>query len=83
MKKDIDMALDVMDEFIDKKQWVLNYPYGNYNDDVINYIRSKGACLGMTTDVRVAHIGQDDQFKLPRLDCNDFPPKSENYHDYE
>lgn len=42
MKKDIDMALDVMDEFIDKKQWVLNYPYGNYNDDVINYIRSKG-----------------------------------------
>lgn len=83
MKKDIDMALDVMDEFIDKKQWVLNYPYGNYNNDVINYIRSKGACLGMTTDVRVAHIGQDDQFKLPRLDCNDFPPKSENYHDYE
>lgn len=83
MKKDIDMALEVMDEFIDKKQWVLNYPYGNYNDDVINYIRSKGACLGMTTEVRVAHIGEDDKFKLPRLDCNDFPPKSENYHDYE
>lgn len=83
MKKDIDMALEVMDEFIDKKQWVLNYPYGNYNDDVINYIRSKGACLGMTTEVRVTHIGEDDKFKLPRLDCNDFPPKSENYHDYE
>ena len=83
LKKDIDMALEVMDEFIDKKQWVLNYPYGNYNDDVINYIRSKGACLGMTTEVRVAHIGEDDKFKLPRLDCNDFPPKSENYHDYE
>lgn len=79
MKKDIDMALDVMDEFIDKKQWVLNYPYGNYNNDVINYIRAKGACLGMTTEVRVAHIGKDDKFKLPRLDCNDFPPKSEAY----
>ena len=83
MKKDIDMALEVMDEFIDRKQWVLNYPYGNYNNDVINYIRSQGACLGMTTEVRVAHIGEDDKFKLPRLDCNDFPPKSENYHDYE
>lgn len=79
MKKDIDMALEVMDEFIDRKRWVLNYPYGNYNDDVIGYISSKGACLGMTTEVRVARIGQNDRFKLPRLDCNDFPPKSKNY----
>ena len=33
----------------------------------------------MTTEVKVAHIGQDDRFKLPRLDCNDFPPKTKNY----
>ena len=83
MKKDIDMALEVMDEFIDRKRWVLNYPYGNYNDDVIEYISSKGACLGMTTEVKVAHIGQDDRFKLPRLDCNDFPPKSSTFRNYE
>lgn len=83
MKKDIDMALEAMDEFIDRKCWVLNYPYGNYNDDVIEYISSKGACLGMTTEVRVAHIGQDDRFKLPRLDCNDFPPKSSTFRNYE
>lgn len=83
MKKDIDMALEVLDEFIDRKQWVLNYPYGNCNEQVIKYIQSKGACLGMTTEVRVAEIGKDDRFRLPRFDCNDFPPKSEKYKSYK
>lgn len=79
MEKDISMALDTMDEFIDRKHWVMNYPYGNYNQDVLEYIKSQGACVGLTTDVRVAKIGIDPALELPRLDCNDFPPKSENY----
>lgn len=29
MQADIDKALEVMDEFIDQDNWVLNYPYGN------------------------------------------------------
>lgn len=79
MKKDVDHALDVMDSFIDKKCWVMNYPYGSYNQNVADYIESKGAAIGLTTNVRIAHIGIDSPFELPRLDCNDFPPKSENY----
>lgn len=79
MKKDIDMALNIMDEFIDRKQWVINYPYGSYNDSVIDYVKSKGACLGLTTEVNIANMGKNDKYKLPRLDCNDFPPKSNNY----
>ena len=82
MKKDIDMALDVLDEFIDRNKWVINYPYGNCNDVVVDYIYSRGACLGMTTEVRIAQIGVDDRFRLPRLDCNDFPPKSAKYKNY-
>ena len=35
MKQDILMALDTLDEFIDRKQWVMNYPYGSYNQEVI------------------------------------------------
>ena len=73
------MALDTKDEFIDRKHWVMNYPYGNYNQDVLEYIKSQGACVGLTTDVRIAEIGADSALELPRLDCNDFPPKSENY----
>lgn len=76
---DIDKMLDVMGEFVDKDCWVLNYPYGNYSDSVISYIESRGCKLGMTTEVRIGEIGVDSRFTIPRLDCNDFPPKSENY----
>ena len=69
----------VLDEYIDRDCWVMNYPYGNYSREVIDYISSRGACLGLTTEVRVASLDMDDRFTLPRFDCNDFPPKSENY----
>lgn len=82
MRKDVDMALETLDEFIDRKCWAANYPYGDYNQEVIEYIKSQGACAGFTTDVRAAEIGVDLALELPRLDCNDFPPKSENYKKY-
>ena len=79
MEEDITKALEVMNEFIDNKEWVMNYPYGSYNTDVISFIREQGACLGLTTNVRVADLMHDSKYELPRLDCNDFPPKSEKY----
>lgn len=82
MKQDISMALDTLDEFIDRKHWVMNYPYGNYNKDVLAYIESQGACVGLTTEVKIAEIGKDPALELPRLDCNDFPPINENFLKY-
>ncbi len=79
MKEDIDKGLKVMDEFIDKDNWVMNYPYGSYNEHVLGYIKSVGAQVGLTTKVGVADLLEDDPLILPRLDCNDFPPKSDNY----
>ena len=79
MKQDISMGLDVLDEFIDRKHWVMNYPYGSYNEEVLDYIKGQGACLGFTTDVRIADLEHDSPLELPRLDCNDYPPKSTNY----
>lgn len=79
MREDISLALDALDEFIDRRCWVMNYPYGNYNSDVVDYVKKQGACLGLTTEVGIAKIGEDDPLTLPRFDCNDFPPKSENY----
>lgn len=82
MENDISLALDALDEFVDRKQWVMNYPYGNYNKDVLAYISKQGACLGLTTEVRLADIDKDNPLEIPRLDCNDFPPKSDNYLKY-
>ena len=78
-ERDIDAALEVMEPYIDRDRWVMNYPYGEYSDDVLDIIRERGAVLGLTTDVRIADLSVDDPLLLPRLDCNDFPPKSENY----
>lgn len=79
VEKDVSMALETLDEFIDRKQWVMNYPYGSYNKDVLTYIHNRGACIGLTTEVGVADIKKNHPLALPRLDCNDFPPKSENF----
>jgi hypothetical protein len=79
MRRDVDKGLEVMDEFIDRKRWVANYPNGNYNPDVLQYVKEQGACVGLIVEARVAQIGVDSPLTLPRLDCNDFPPKSENY----
>ena len=80
MRMDVSKALEIMGEFIDRKHWVMNFPYGSYNDDVLGYIRSKGACIGLTTVMGIANVGRDPALELPRMDCNDFPPKSENFH---
>ncbi len=80
MKADIDKAIETLGEFLDPNAWVMNYPYGNYNQGVLDYIKSRGAVLGLTTEARMAKIGMDNPMTLPRLDCNDFPPKSENYN---
>ena len=82
MQKDIEDALDVMDAFIDRNRWVVNYPYGSYNEAVLDYVRQKGAVLGITTKVQMADLATDDPLTLPRLDCNDFPPKSDNYKEF-
>lgn len=79
MHQDVGHALEAMQEFIDPDCWVMNYPYGNQNQEVIDYIRQRGCVLGLTTEVRAADLDKDDRYLLPRLDCNDFPPKSENW----
>lgn len=81
MKADINKGLDIMDDFIDRGSWVMNYPYGSYSDKVVEFIKSQGAKIGLTTDVGVVNLAEDNPFKLPRFDCNDFPPKSEKYRE--
>ena len=76
---DIEKALECMQDYVELSKWVLNYPYGSFNDSVITRIREKGCCLAMTTEVRTAIVPIDSRYTLPRLDTNDFPPKSDNY----
>lgn len=75
MQEDVDQALAYFSDVIDNNNWVMNYPYGNYNQDVVDYIRSRGCRLGLTVEARDAELMTDDRYLLPRWDTNDLPPK--------
>lgn len=75
MEGDIEKALDYFSDVIDRNKWVMNYPYGNYNSDVVKCIQEKGCRLGITVEARAVRLGQDDSYELPRFDTNDLPPK--------
>lgn len=79
MKRDVDSALEALDGFYDREQWVMCYPYGSFNDVVCSYIKALGARVAFTTAIGIADLEQMSPLELPRLDCNDFPPKSEEY----
>ena len=78
MEKDIDRALDFMKDVIEPDSWVMNYPYGDYSETVIEYIKTRGCKLGVSVEARAVNPGEDNRFALPRWDCNDVFPKGEN-----
>jgi len=79
MQTDITNALDVFDEVVDKNDWIMCYPYGSYNNDTLTFLKESGCSYAFTTKIAVAKLPIDKRLELPRLDTNDFPPKSENY----
>ncbi len=81
--EDITLALKNMEEFIDKDNWVMNYPYGSYNSDTIEIIKGLGCKLAFNTEVDVCDLDRYSRYELPRLDTIDFPPRSENYKRFE
>lgn len=52
---------------------IMCYPYGDYNDQVINEISKRGFKAGLTTNVGDAEIMKEKIFELSRYDTNDFP----------
>lgn len=76
MQTDISKALACMDGIIDTSKWIMNYPYGSLNQNVVDFISNNGCKLGLTTEVRAVDTEKDNRFLLPRFDTNDFPPKS-------
>jgi peptidoglycan/xylan/chitin deacetylase (PgdA/CDA1 family) len=52
--------------------WVMCYPYGGYDAELMQQLRRAGCAIGLTTEPRVADLGRDDPLALPRMDTNDF-----------
>lgn len=70
--REIDLSLKFLEEFNgDVNHWMMCYPYGAFNELLINMLRKKGCVIGFTTEPRIANLRKDSFMTLPRLDTND------------
>jgi len=62
---------------VNMNNWTMCYPYGAFNESLINILKEYDCKLALTTHVDVADFSVYDRFELPRLDTNDIPKSSE------
>ena len=55
------------------KNWIMCYPYGGYNNDTLNILKSKNCLIGLTTISGLAQLDRFKMLELRRLNTNDFP----------
>ncbi|GAB2468044.1 polysaccharide deacetylase family protein [Jatrophihabitans fulvus] len=55
------------------EHWVMCYPFGGHEPEVVEVLRERHCTIGLTTEVATAVIGRHDPLLLPRYDTNDFP----------
>lgn len=74
-EREVDLSLDFLrdigspvDEF-----WVMCYPFGGWNEELLTVLRKRRCTLGFTTRVATANLDSDCLLTLPRFDTNDFP----------
>ncbi|OQW95524.1 MAG: hypothetical protein BWK77_07305 [Verrucomicrobia bacterium A1] len=58
-------------------RWIMNYPYGGWNESLLQILRRKGCTAGLSTCVDVADLDRDDPLLLPRLNTNDLPVRAD------
>lgn len=72
--KDVDASIAFLRDIeAPTTDWVMCYPYGAYNESLIQLLTQRGCVAGLTTRVDVAKLGSDAPMTLPRLDTNDLP----------
>ena len=77
-EKEMKQSLRFLKKIDSHKDWVMCYPYGGYDDSIIQIIKDQGCRLGFTIDVRLADICKDNPLLIPRLNTNDLPKKADS-----
>jgi peptidoglycan/xylan/chitin deacetylase (PgdA/CDA1 family) len=71
---EIDRSLDFLQKLdVRKDDWTMCYPYGGFNDSLLQLLRDRECRLGFSVEARIADLEADDRLTLPRLDTNDLP----------
>jgi peptidoglycan/xylan/chitin deacetylase (PgdA/CDA1 family) len=73
-EREIDLALQFIKQVgSDPERWIMCYPHGSYNQDLLGILAKRGCVIGLTTNVGIADIDRDHPLTLPRLNTNDLP----------
>jgi len=71
---EVDRSLDFLLKLgIGRDEWTMCYPYGGFDDSLLQILRARQCRLGLTVEARVADVDIDDRLTLPRVDTNDLP----------
>jgi peptidoglycan/xylan/chitin deacetylase (PgdA/CDA1 family) len=71
---EIDCSLEFLKRFgIDMSNWTMCYPYGGYNESLLQILEERHCRLGFSVEARVADLDRDAPLTLPRVDTNDLP----------
>lgn len=71
--KDIKLSLKFLRKIgINNKNWIMCYPYGGFNKDTLEILKSNKCIIGLTTKVGMAYLDQSKALELSRFDTNDF-----------
>jgi peptidoglycan/xylan/chitin deacetylase (PgdA/CDA1 family) len=73
-KKDVDLAVDVLRRVSNcDPTRMFCFPYGGFNDALLDVLRSRSFLAAVTVEVRLADIEVDNPLLLPRLDTVHLP----------
>ena len=77
-EKEIDLSLSFLKEKVGAPtdNWVMCYPYGGYDDSLIEILKKKKFRFALTdtsTKVDIAGLNKDNAYTLERIDTNDLP----------
>ncbi|WP_168380936.1 polysaccharide deacetylase family protein [Modicisalibacter radicis] len=73
-RQEIERSLTFLQELgVPARDWVMCYPYGGYDDSLLEILRDKQCAMGLSVEVGLADLTRNDPLLLPRLDTNDVP----------
>jgi len=78
-REEIDLSLKFLRNVgSDTERWIMCYPYGAYNESLLSLLQERACFVGLTTNVGITDLKQDNPLTLPRLDTNDLPKDSKS-----
>ena len=74
IKKEIELSLKFLKKVgANIKNWIMCYPFGEYNQDVIDILKSKNCAISLTGKSGMANLDPKKMLVLNRFDTNDYP----------